>query len=363
MLLVTSLASGLLSAYGVDGSQQVEAAMADFVSSAPGSQIVLLDDAAAMAPFGGAVSAPNPPSLAASLGRVVSSTGADAVLIVGGHEIFPFYSILNPVVNPIDPDTAVLTDNPYGANGSPAVADWLNPAIPVGRVCAGPGDSADAFCAILEGLAANRLNRSPRAGYIEITNRDWQDASFSVISEMPAPGHLFISPDDAITPANSEDLDAHFLYCNLHGFTGDPAWKGYDDVRRVFVPALSADSFLPAAVSGSVIYTEACYGLETAGRPISGSCALSALAAGAAGIVGASNLAFGSLPGPSPNLIDADAFARAFFQAALQPNATLGDCLRAARSSFLASSGPSPDPFAVKTLLQFQLLGDPTFVA
>jgi hypothetical protein len=163
-----------------------------------------------------------------------------------------------------------------------------------------------------------------------------------------------------VAAANAVELDARFLYCNLHGFSGDPAWKGYDDVGRRFVTALSADSFSSDFIAGSFIYTEACYGLQTAGRTPASSCALAALAAGAAAVVGATGLAFGSLPPGGPaNLIDADALARGFFQAALGPNATAGGCLQQARDAF-RSSASGLDSFARKTLLQFQLLGDPT---
>ncbi|MGB9456221.1 MAG: C25 family cysteine peptidase [Bryobacteraceae bacterium] len=371
MLLLTTLSSGMISAYGDDGYQQVRSAVSDLCLAVPDAQVAILDDAVSMAHFGGPAAARDQDSFAIALNHVatvvgLTTAGGGGILILGGNDIFPAWSVANPVTDrSLDPDPSFLTDLPYGAHGSANPSDWLSPdIIPVGRICAGAGDPASALCAIVETLIANHQKKPLRAGYVEFTNREWQDASFSVITDMPGPGRLLISPDDTVTAANSAELDARFLYCNLHGFNDDRAWKGYDPVRRSFVTALSADSFSPDAIAGSVIYTEACYGLQTAARPTSGSCALSALAAGAAAVVGATGLAFGSLPGDPKNLIDADALARGFFQAALPPNSapTPGGCLRAARASFLASSGASPDSYARKTFLQFQLLGDPTLV-
>ena len=371
MLLAATLGSGMVSAYGAEGLARVQSAFNDFRRAAPGARLAILDDAASMSRYGGPASDTSPPSLCAALARVVNielpaktpggnASENDGILILGGNEIFPFFNAPNPVTDPIDTDVFVPTDSPYGARGSMNEDDWLNPAIPVGRICCGAGDSADSLCAIIEAMASYHQRMPARAGYVEFTNRDWQDASFSVITEMPGPGRLLISPDDVVTAANAVELDARFLYCNLHGFSGDPAWKGYDDVGRRFVTALSADSFSSDFIAGSFIYTEACYGLQTAGRTPASSCALAALAAGAAAVVGATGLAFGSLPPGGPaNLIDADALARGFFQAALGPNATAGGCLQQARDAF-RSSASGLDSFARKTLLQFQLLGDPT---
>jgi hypothetical protein len=364
MLLITTLSAGLISAFGSDGAGQVRAALADFANAAPPAELAVLDDALSMAPFGPRVSAADPASLAVALNRAaagLNSSGGDGILIVGGPEIFPTWSIPNPVTDrSLDPDTAILTDNPYGARGSTAMSDWMVPALPIGRISAGAGASAASLCAVIGTLVSNHQKRPLRAGYVEFTNRDWQDISFSVISDMPGPGRLLISPDDVVNASNTINLDARFLYCNLHGFNNDSAWKGFDAVRRTFVTAMSPQSFAASAVGGSVIYTEACYGLQTKGRPASGSCALTALAAGAAAVVGATGLAFGSLPGAPKNLIDADAFAKGFFEAGLTAGSTAGACLHKARTEFRASCGPTPDVYATKTLLQFQLLGDPT---
>jgi hypothetical protein len=83
---------------------------------------------------------------------------------------------------------------------------------------------------------------------------------------------------------------------------------------------------------------------------------LTLLAQGATAIVGSTGLAFGTAPGAPLNLIDADALTRGFFNAALS-GGTVGHCLAQARSGFLTSS---LDVYQQKTLLQFQLLGDPS---
>jgi hypothetical protein len=94
------------------------------------------------------------------------------------------------------------------------------------------------------------------------------------------------------------------------------------------------------------------------GRESSGSCALSLLAAGGAGVVGSTGLAFGTSSVKPQDLIDADALARGFFD--LPPGTTLGQRLALARLELLRSS-LTVDAYVQKTLLQFQLLGDPSY--
>jgi hypothetical protein len=135
---------------------------------------------------------------------------------------------------------------------------------------------------------------------------------------------------------------------------------GYDQGLSYPVPAITPDAFESQYVSGAVVFTEACYGLATFGRSTSSSCALSLLAAGAGGIVGSTGLAFGTATAKPQDLIDADAMARGFFNTALIPGQTLGTCLKAARSQLLQTSS-SADVYVRKTLLEFQILGDPSY--
>jgi hypothetical protein len=136
---------------------------------------------------------------------------------------------------------------------------------------------------------------------------------------------------------------------------------GYDQGLGCPVPAVTPDAFQSQYVNGTICFTEACYGLATSGLATGSSCALSLLAAGALGVVGSTGLAFGTATVQPTDLIDADAMARGFFNTALTGGQSLGSCLLQARQQLLRTS-LSTDPFVKKTLLEFQLLGDPSYV-
>jgi hypothetical protein len=357
----------MISAYGQDGYSQIQAKLAAYQRAIPGltATLAVLDDAASMAAYGGVAAGPDAISLQAAVTRVVAAlpaavTPLDGLLILGGGNVVPFFQVPNPVTNgATDPDPWVYTDNPYGQPGPSDRGQSLEPPLAVGRICTGAGDPASAFCALIDNLITNHNSRPIRAGYVEVTNRVWQDASASVASALAGAGRVLVCPDDRVTALNRNVLDCKYLYCNLHGFQNDPAWKGMDPVRG-YVTALSPDSFSSQYVAGTFVYTDACYGLQTDGRPTDGSCALTLLAQGAAAVVGPTGLAYGTAPGPPQNLIDADLLTRGFFNAALS-GGTVGSCLRRARLNFLGtSSSTATDIYQQKTLLQFQLLGDPT---
>jgi hypothetical protein len=351
----------MIAAYGVPGFGKIQAKLQEFQTAVkhPAVTLAVLDDSVSMASFGGPASAADCASLNTALQRVVASVGPDAILLLGGGDVIPSWDLPNPVADRlIDPDATVLTDNPYGAR---TPAEYFAPILPVGRICAGSGDSADAFCALIDNLITNHNHRPLRAGYVECTNRAWRDSSTSIASALLGAGRLLVSPDDSVTAINASRLDCKYLYCNLHGFKNDGSWKGFDPVRG-YVPAISPASFQPDYVAGTFVYTEACYGLQTLGRRTSGSCALALLAAGAAAVVGSTGLAFGSSQQQPQNLIDADALTRGFFNTMTAGGASVGACLKDARTNFAASGSSALDPFQRKTLLQFQLLGDPSLV-
>jgi hypothetical protein len=366
-LLAITRAAGMISVYGPDGYSQIQAKLAAYQRSVTGQNVTLavLDDAASMAAYGGVAGGADAISVQVAVTRVVAALPAAAtplhgLLILGGGNVVPFFQVANPVTNrALDPDPWVYTDNPYGQTGPFDLGRSLEPSLPVGRICTGASDPAGAFCALIDNLIANHNTRPIRAGYVEVTNRVWQDASASVASALAGAGRVLVCPDDRVTAVNASVLDCKYLYCNLHGFQNDPGWKGSDPVRG-YVTALSPDSFSAQFVAGTFVYTDACYGLRTDGRPTTGSCALTLLARGAAAVVGATGLAYGTAPGAPLNLIDADALTRGFFNTALG-GGTVGSCLKQARLNFLGSSSPAAaDVYQQKTLLQFQLLGDPT---
>ena len=355
MLWIVTSQAGLNSAYGADGAALVEAKLQQLAAAAAG--------AAQGAELHVLAASNDAPSLYAELkaltGRSVAGPGN--LLIAGDQRIFPSFSVSNPVTaRTLDPDTAVVTDNPYGSFVWSQPVDAVLPEIPVGRIAAGVEQTAAGLAALLDAQIALRTAHGLRTGYVEIVSRQWQNVGTSVLS-MTAPGaRVIVSPDGRVSASNASLLDCKYLYCNLHGFLNTAAWSGYDQGLSYPVVAITPDAFQPQYVSGTVTFTEACYGLATSGRTTGGSNALSLMAAGAAAVIGSTGLAYGSATAQPQTLIDADILARTFFNAAAA-GVALGHCLSEARSALRSSSSAS-DAYVVKTLLEFQLLGDPSYV-
>jgi hypothetical protein len=348
------------SVYGADGYRMILAKARELAGTTSG-EFYVLDDALSMGQLPAAKDN-SPQSLKAALRGLtpLAANGNDrSILILGDDRVFPYFRVPNPVQDRIDPDAEVLTDNPYGASGSDNPADWLQPPLAVGRIAGGVSDSAQDFCNLLDLQISLRKSPPLRAGYVEITSRQWQNTSAFVMSALASPNRVFVSPDDRVTSANASSLDCKYLYCNLHGFQNQAAWQGFDPGTSSYVPALTPDAISAQYLKGSVVFSEACYGLQTVGRKTSSCCALALLAAGAA-VVGSTGLAFGSSTPQPQTLIDADALARGFFDTGLGTGAALGVRLREARNS-LRSSAPALDPYLQKTLLEFNLLGDPSY--
>lgn len=352
--VLTSIA-GLRAFYGVDGAAVITAKAAQLAGVLPNAVVQPL--------AAGTTTSQDPAALYTELKSLVGRAGApQAILILGDQSTFPSFTVTNPVTDrSIDPDDTVLTDNPYGQ------FDWTQPdrctipAVVVGRLAPGTNETAAGFSALLEAQIALRKKPSGRTGYVEIVSRQWEGASKAVMALSAPASRLIVSPDGRVSAANASMLDCRYLYCNLHGFINATSWSGYDLGLSFPVPAITPDAFSSQYVSGTVAFTEACYGLATMGKATSASNALSLLAAGAAAVIGATGLAFGTATPQPQRLLDADVLAQSFFDAALTPSVSIGTCLQRARLS-LRNTGSASDPYITKTLLEFQLLGDPTYV-
>jgi hypothetical protein len=356
VLLVISSSIGLTAAYGAQNADMLRNALAQISVSIPGARSLLLrsqPDAAQLYA-----------ELKASLGRqqITASHLNEGILILGDQRVFPSFIVANPVADrEVDPDTTVLTDNPFGQFDWQSPADAMLPPTAVGRLAAGVDQPAFALKSLLDAVVNRHSQPALRAGYVEVTTRQWQNASASVLSAIAPSAKVFVSPDQRIDARNASALNCKYLYCNLHGFLNSAPWYGYDNSLSSMTPALTPDAFQPAYVSGTIAFSEACYGLATAGKRTSASNALSLLASGAASVVGATGLAYGTADPRGQTLVDADVMARTFFNTILSGGISVGNALTTARQA-LRGTGAGGDSFLQKTLLEFQILGDPSHV-
>lgn len=357
MMLAVTLRAPIQSAFGPDGYGQIREAI-DMYVQGQGGKTLALDDPADT----GLIKIP--PALSADAGSLLiairSATsavaGISSVLLMGNENVIPFFLLGNPVTDRnVDPDTTILSDNPYGSSVD-TQAQYLAPPMPVGRIPFPVSGSAAAALAYLSGASAYRAARQTRAGSAVITNADWSSFTQSAAASLPGPVDFHVSPGYQL--ADPSNIQRSFAYANLHGFSGDGDWKAYDSVQGQFVLVVSPSVLQSQALTGTVVFAENCYGAQIAGRTPANSCALTLANQGAA-FIGASGLAFGSFLSPRMFLQDADELACTFFSECAA-GATVGSALTKARADYL-SSVSATDAFKQKTLLQFLLLGDPTW--
>lgn len=365
MLIVTAK-DPLLRLYGSTGYAELRGALNAFAAES-GGVVVAVDDSADMQAMGMEARSNSPSDVLLAIRGIGSHVPAvvNSILIIGGTTIIPFWSLPNPVNDRgTDPDTTVLTDNPYGALMDSTV-EYLAPTRPVGRLPIPDSASLEQSLALVAGLTPGKnstTNLEP--GTALVVNEDWLGYSQRAAQTMPSPQTWHLVPGYELDQETRQDAARAALYFNLHGFSGDADWKGYSTTQRAFIPAVTPDGLDRSFVAGAISFAECCYGAQIAGRSPDNSCALKLVQEGAS-FIGATGLAFGSYIASDLILEDADFLARAFF-AAWQAGASLGAALGTARSMYLNDATESQSgamwECKQKTLLQFVLFGNPQTV-
>ena len=364
-MLIVTMRGKLEKMYGSEGYDLVRGALNDYGTRA-NAIVLALDDGADMRPLGLNV-APGEDSgsilLAIRAARGRLGTLADSLLIAGGDAVVPFFQMNNPVTDRVlDKDVVTLSDNPYGANDESAW-EHLAPSLPVGRIAQLDSD-CQSFVDLIDSMAEATKGRAEvgKPGAALVVNEDWIPYSQNVAASMPGPLDWHISPGYEMNSGTLADAGRRILYFNLHGFSGEPEWKGYSTSLKDFVAAVTPEAFTEDYVKGSIAFAECCYGAETNGRTADDSCALKLVSQGAT-FVGSTGLAYGSYLAPGFFLEDADYLGRAFFDGLKNGN-SVGVALRDARRAYLYDANNENLTTAAwhykqKTLLQFVLLGDP----
>jgi|GEM_PF-4764736 len=293
--------------------------------------------------------------------------GITHVCILGGHRIIPFCTVRNPVNSrKIDPDGVVYTDNPYGIKHMPqlrkreAFEYMCQPSIPVSRIPDGNTRWASTFIRILEHAINHHVNPIKKTGACVISNLDWLPATREVISAMATANvDLRTNPSYRVTSLNKQDLSRRFLYTNLHGFINERTWRGFDRERDRFTTVMGPGDIHEADIRGATIFCENCYGGYIINKKARTSCAMRAMHEGALTFIGATGLAFGShIHSRIVPIEYADRLASEFFQF-YRGGKSAATALRDAREH-IVNSTESLNTYALKTLLQFTVYGDPT---
>ena len=274
-------------------------------------------------------------------------------LIIGGHSIVPFYRIKNPAV---DDDRTILTDAPYASRDS----DFLIPQRSFGRI---PDTKNKKFLIslILKTIACHRVKNGTLESF-GYTASIWKEASKTVFRAIGDVKKIKVTP-----PLNAKKLKKSFLkkkilYFNLHGSKESPNWYGQrspeDPASFPMYPVAVTPDNIPL-LKGSLVYSEACYGGWIFNKSEKRSMALKFLNSGAMAFVGSTGIAYGPTHPPST---EADLLGKYFFQY-VEKGIPLGDAFRNAKVDFakkMIRTQGFLDDDDKKTLLEFQLYGDPS---
>ncbi len=303
----------------------------------------------------------------AALDQINTTWQPAYLLLLGGPELIGTVNLTNPLWtgNPQDdPDRFIPSDLPYACDGpltfSPG--DCRGPTRVVGRLADLVGDRDPE--PLLTQLAAaaqgtSLVRRSPQPVFA-VSARVWQRSTALSVGALPgAAPDLHTVPTDG--PAWTKAQLAPPLHLvNCHGGEFDPKWYGQAAPNNWNLPPAIDAATLPGLVAqGTVVATECCYGIAhwpPSAAHGQASVAMTYLRQGAVGVFGSSTVAYG----PSASNAYADVLCR-LFVAEVLGGASLGRAVLAARQQFVQGQA-FLDPSDLKTLAQFNLLGDPSVV-
>ncbi|HLB65966.1 MAG TPA: C25 family cysteine peptidase [Anaerolineales bacterium] len=385
--IAVSCRTRLVQVFGADRFRRIDDAMMALVETVrrrPGwsAYRVYLDDPACLEPFG---LSPADPQNAwqlklrlADLDAALATRGEmiGSLLIVGGPAIVPFHLLPNPTD---DDDDTVPSDNPYSATDD----NYFAPEWAVGRL---PSDTdADLLTTLLRRAAEDHRAALRRQGLLQrlrlwlasLVGRTsaslgysasiWRKASMAVYRVIGDPESLITSP-----PVEAEELPPQAVrpvrlsYFNLHGIEDGAEWFGQrdpleDQDSAVEYPiALRPQDVVNSGNAPRVVYTEACYGANVAGKTAETALSLKFLASGSRAVVGSTKISYGSV---TPPLIAADLLGKSFWDHLNQP-LPVGEALRRAKLQLAAEMHRRQgylDGEDQKTLISFILYGDPLF--
>lgn len=368
-LIVSNLAR-LKQKYGAAGAKQVTQAVQALVAADATrgivSQWVDLSDAAAMSAYGGvaipAASAGDPQLNKEAIDVVFThgSVRPSYLLLLGSTDVIPHVPLDNPMAG--DGDADLPSDLPYACDHSYStdVQDFIAPARVVGRL---PGVTNDTKPTYLVGLlkTATKYKNRPASDYnsfLGISAQVWKTSSgLSLDAIFGTHAALKISPTDGPnwTAAESKRL-AHFVNC--HGAPADPFFYGQKGAS--YPTAHSAAWMKGKLVEGTVMAAECCYGAELydpallAAQGQMGMCN-TYLGSKAYAYLGSTNIAYG----PADAIDLADLMCQYFLLQVLSGASAGRACLQA-RLDYVLGKGGLLTPADLKTLGQFNLMGDPS---
>ena len=285
----------------------------------------------------------------------------DFLLILGSIDVIPHQDLKNPVFQPgNDDDQLAEGDLPYACEAaySRSPEDFVGPTRVVGRLPDLTGADDPAYLIALLETAANYKSLPPAeyAGYFGISAAVWEGSTrMSLDNLFGSTENLHLSPQKGPSwPKSLLSKKLHFINC--HGAQANSQFFGQHG--EDFPPSHDAKLLKNKIAEGTVAAVECCYGAELYDSFLLGGGQMGIcntyLAGKAYGFFGSTTIAYGPADGNG----SADLICQFFLKNVLE-GSSLGRAVLEARQEFISTS-PHLDPVDLKTLAQFNLLGDPS---
>jgi hypothetical protein len=254
--LSVTMRSALKDKYRAADLRRIDAALKAWIKAEKVRGIrtvhVALDSAVDMKAHGlKALSAPlTAPATKEAIDALARKLAPDYIVIVGGDDIVPYFRLRNPAFDPGpdgDPDSVVLSDNPYATSrkfNARSSKSYLVPDRVVGRLPdlpagTGQGDPATLLAAL---ATATKWKPQPRSFFKDIyatSTATWKVAGVAMMKLLAFPeADLMVAPptkDASRTARNRLARAVHMTKC--HGDDPDARFFG-ESLKHAFPPVL-----------------------------------------------------------------------------------------------------------------------------
>jgi hypothetical protein len=364
-LIVTNSAA-LKEKYGNAGVVRIKKAV-DALVAADGkrgikSRLIYLDNAATMKKFKGkAVTVPSDPKQnKEAIDAIFTSADPEYLMILGAPDIVPHQDLKNTAFEPGgDDDEFAFGDLPYACDApySRDIATFKGPTRVVGRLpdLTGASDPSHLITLLANAEKYKSNAESDYSTYFGLSADSWRNSTerslFDIFGNSDS---LVLSPPTAHNhPPKRLAPKAHFINC--HGGLTDPQFYGQKGTK--FPVSLKSTGIKDRITPGTVAAVECCFGAElydSATLELPLPISQHYLIQGAYGYFGSSTIAYGPAVGNGV----ADIITKEFLLSVFE-GASLGRAALIARQKYIAQAGEL-DPIDLKTIGQFNLLGDPS---
>ena len=364
--IIVSNRAALKAKYGGAGltriKNAVDALIAADAKRGIKSRLVYLDEAAAMKSFKGSAVTDhtNARQNKRAIDAIFRTATPEYLMILGAPDVVPHQDMTNPMYDPPDdPDKYAEGDLPYACDEeySRDIATFRGPTRVVGRLPDLTKANEPSHLLALIEIAAKYRSRgvTDYGKYFGLSTHSWRKSTaLSLFNIFVNSDALTLAPPNGPAhPARRLAPLAHFINC--HGGMSDPAF--YGEKGNSQPEALTSKTIAKKIKAGTVAAVECCYGAElydsiTLALPMP--ICQRYLVQGAYGYFGSSTIAYGPEEGNGA----ADLITQYFLVAVLN-GASLGRAALSARQGFVQQTAEL-DPADLKTLGQFNLLGDPS---